>query len=39
MFLNDPHDEEVYLKQTSGFIQSGKEEKVYRLTKALYGLK
>ncbi|XP_068486336.1 uncharacterized protein [Phaseolus vulgaris] len=32
-------DEEVYVKQPSCFIQSGKEEKVYRLTKALYGLK
>jgi len=38
-FLNDPLDEEVYVKQPSGFIQSGKEEKVYILTKALYGLK
>ena len=38
-FLNDPLDEEVYVKQLSGFIQSGKEEKVYKLTKALYGLK
>ena len=38
-FLNGPLDEEVYVKQPSGFIQSGKEEKVYRLTKALYGLK
>ena len=38
-FLNDPLDEEVYAKHSSGFIQSGKEEKVYRLTKALYGLK
>ena len=38
-FLNSPLDEEVYVKHSSGFIQSGKEEKVYRLTKALYGLK
>ena len=38
-FLNDPLDKEVYVKQPPGFIQSGKEEKVYRLTKALYGLK
>jgi len=38
-FLNGPLDEEVYVKQPLGFIQSGKEEKVYRLTKALYGLK
>ena len=37
-FLNGPLDEEVYVKQLSGFIQSGKEEKVYKLTKALYGL-
>ena len=38
-FLNDPLDEDVYIKQSSGFIQSGKEKKVYKLTKALYGLK
>jgi len=38
-FLNDPLDEEVYVKQPLGFIQSGKEEKMYRPTKALYGLK
>ena len=38
-FLNGPLDEEVYVKKPSGFIQSGKEEKVYRLTKTLYGLK
>jgi len=38
-FLNDPLDEEVYVKQPPSFIQSGKEEKVYKLTKALYGLK
>ena len=37
--LNDPLDEEVCVKQPSGFIQSDKEENVYRLTKALYGLK
>jgi len=38
-FLNDPLDEEVYVKQPSSFIQSGKEEKVHRLTKTLYDLK
>jgi len=38
-FLNDPLDEEVYVKYPPGFIQSGKEENMYRLTKALYGLK
>jgi len=38
-FLNGPLDEEVYVKQPPSFIQFGKEEKVYRLTKALYGLK
>ena len=38
-FLNDPLDEEVYVKQPSGFIQSGKEGKVYKLIMALYGLK
>jgi len=38
-FLNGPLDEEVYVKHLSDFIQSDKEEKVYRLTKALYVLK
>ena len=38
-FLNGPLDEEVYVKQLLSFIQSGKEEKVYKLIKALYGLK
>ena len=35
-FLNGPLDEEVYVKQPLGFIQSGKEKKVYKPTKALY---
>jgi len=38
-FLNGPLDEKAYVKQPLGFIQSGKEEKLYKLTKALYGLK
>ena len=38
-FLDGALDEEVYVKQSPSFIQSGKEEKVYKLTKALYGLK
>lgn len=38
-FLNGPLKEEVYVTQPPGFIQKGKEERVFRLRKALYGLK
>ena len=38
-FLNGDLQEEVYVCQPEGYIQSGKEEKVYKLKKALYGLK
>jgi len=38
-FLNCPLDEEVYVKQQRGFKIKGQEGKVYRLRKALYGLK
>lgn len=38
-FLNGELEEEVYVIQPGGFIVQGKEEKVYRLVKALYRLK
>ena len=37
--LNGELKEEVYLQQTEGFVQKGKEHLVYRFKKALYGLK
>jgi hypothetical protein len=38
-FLNGDLKEEVYMHQPSGFAISGKEGKVLRLCKALYGLR
>ena len=38
-FLNGVLDEEVYVAQPPGFEQIGAEHKVYRLRKALYGLR
>ncbi|GKC51249.1 retrovirus-related pol polyprotein from transposon TNT 1-94, partial [Tanacetum coccineum] len=38
-FLNGPLKEEVYVAQSDGFIDPGHPNKVYRLRKALYGLK
>ncbi|WOG95118.1 hypothetical protein DCAR_0314420 [Daucus carota subsp. sativus] len=38
-FLNGYLEEEVYIEQPPGYVQKGKEDKVYRLKKALYGLK
>jgi hypothetical protein len=38
-FLNGDLGEEVYVSQPPGFIKQGEEEKVYRLHKALYGLR
>jgi hypothetical protein len=37
-FLNGNLSEEVFVMQPTGFVQAGKEEKVYKLKKALYGL-
>jgi hypothetical protein len=38
-FLNGILDEEVYIKQPPGYEILGEEHKVYKLKKALYGLK
>jgi transposase InsO family protein len=38
-FLNGELQEEVYVVQPPGFIVEGEEHKVYRLDKALYGLR
>nr|GEW89883.1 retrovirus-related Pol polyprotein from transposon TNT 1-94 [Tanacetum cinerariifolium] len=39
VFLNGPLKEEVYVAQPDGFVDPDHPEKVYRLRKALYGLK
>ncbi|WVY99219.1 hypothetical protein V8G54_031370 [Vigna mungo] len=38
-FLNGPLEEEVFVNQPPGFVKNGQESKVYRLHKALYGLR
>lgn len=38
-FLNGEIREEVYVQQPEGFVQKGREDLVYRLVKALYGLR
>lgn len=38
-FLNGPLEEEVFVSQPLGFIKKGQEMKVYKLNKALYGLR
>jgi len=38
-FLNGDPKEEVYVRQPPSFVIAGKEDKVYRLRKALYGLR
>ncbi|GJX66871.1 retrovirus-related pol polyprotein from transposon TNT 1-94 [Tanacetum coccineum] len=38
-FLNGPLKEEVYVAQPDGFVNPDHPKKVYRLQKALYGLK
>lgn len=38
-FLNSELKEKVYVSQLEGFVNSGKEEQVYRLQRALYGLR
>jgi hypothetical protein len=38
-FLNGKIEEEVYVEQQDGFVVHGKEFHVWRLKKALYGLR
>jgi hypothetical protein len=38
-FLNGELEEEVYVTQPEGFVKDGKEKHVYKLSKALYGLR
>ena len=38
-FLNGDLDEEIYMDQPKGFIESGQESKVCKLTNSLYVLK
>jgi len=38
-FLNGILEEEIYVHQPQGFEVTGHEDKVYRLKKALHGLK
>ena len=38
-FLNRYLEEEIFVEQPEGFVFPGQDEKVYRLKKALYGLK
>ncbi|WVZ21733.1 hypothetical protein V8G54_000277 [Vigna mungo] len=38
-FLNGPLEEEVFVRQPLGFVKEGQELKVYKLNKALYGLR
>ena len=38
-FLNGDLEEEIYMKQPEGCVVPGKEKKVWKLVKSLYGLK
>ena len=38
-FLNGELEEEIYMEQPTGFIMKDQEEKVYRLSRSIYGLK
>ena len=38
-FLNGELEEEIYMKQPEGFVVRGHGDKVYKLNRALYGLK
>lgn len=38
-FLNGEIEEEVYVTQPEGFVRKGREQMVYKLIKALYGLR
>ena len=39
VFLNGDLEEEIYMNQPEGFVESGQERKACKLTKSLYGLK
>ena len=38
-FLNEELDEEIYMEQPDGFVLDGRERKVCKLLKSLYGFK
>ena len=38
-FLDSELEEEIYMKQLELFVVQGNEDKVYKLNRALYGLK
>ena len=38
-FLNGELEEEIYIEQPEGFVVPGKENKVCKLNKSLYGLR
>lgn len=38
-FLNGELMEDVYVTQPEGFVQKGEEQMVFKLSKALYGLR
>ena len=38
-FLNCDFYEDIYMDQLDGFVENGKEHKVYKLRKFIYGLK
>ena len=39
VFLNGDLEEEIYMYQPEGFVESGQKSKACKLTKSLYGLK
>ena len=39
VLLNGELEEEAYVEQPKGYLVEGKEDKIYRLLKSLYGLK
>ena len=38
-FLNGYLNEDIYMSQLDGFVETGQEQKVYKLLKSIYGLK
>lgn len=39
VFLNGDLEEEIYVKQSEGFVVQGQEQKIWRLVKSLYEMK